>query len=171
MTAQFPDQFLLDGQTYAVVGVNGDELFDPAAFDLHPMSRCTACWRGYVCRYALKGDALVLDQLKTSLFALEEGQLRKTPGPAIHGVTPTAPTDEHAIFNTLYQNLDLPIQFTGRLLIGDEFIQSRQVHMGFHPAWKYAVVLELTFDAGTLIQTKDVSQAMAQVRKKMGANE
>jgi hypothetical protein len=37
--------------------------------------------------------------------------------------------------------------------------------MGFHPAWKYETVLELSFDAGRLLAVRDVSAAMARIRR------
>ncbi len=30
------------------------------------------------------------------------------------------------------------VPFTGALLLGERFITSTYVHMGFHPAWKFA---------------------------------
>jgi hypothetical protein len=39
--------------------------------------------------------------------------------------------------------------------------------MGFHPAWKYETVFELEFSRGTLLETKNVSRQMAELRDKM----
>lgn len=66
MTAQFPDTIDLDGEEYAVAGVRGSGLFQPLEHGLKPVPRVTACWRGYVCHYALAGDQLLLRGLEVS---------------------------------------------------------------------------------------------------------
>jgi hypothetical protein len=165
MTAQIPDRLVLDERTYAVAGAEGEGLFDPAAFGLSPAGTCTACWRGYVCQYGIADERLILDRLEVSLKRLEGGDFLSRRGPAINGVEPVAPEGEHAFFNNVYERLGLPLDFTGELLIADDFIQELYVHMGFHPAWKYETVLELSFDAGRLLAVRDVSAAMARIRR------
>jgi hypothetical protein len=39
--------------------------------------------------------------------------------------------------------------------------------MGFHPAWKYETVFALNISQGHILETKDVSQQMAELREKM----
>jgi len=46
MTAQFPDTIELDGEAYAIAGVQGAGLFSPVEHGLRPVARITACWRG-----------------------------------------------------------------------------------------------------------------------------
>ena len=63
--------------------------------------------------------------------------------------------------------LNLPIEFTGELLVADKFIHELYVHMGFQSAWKFETVHELVISHGTLLDTKDISRQMAQVREQM----
>jgi hypothetical protein len=164
MTAQFPDTFVLDGRTFALVGVKGSGLFDPAGHGMHPVGTCTACWRGYVCRYGLRDGRLVLDQLQAELGHFEDNTFRPEPGSILNGVAPIVASDPHVLFNNIYPDLALAIPFTGRLLIADDFIQSLYVHMGFHPAWKYRTVLELAFEAGQELDVHDMSAQMEALR-------
>jgi hypothetical protein len=59
------------------------------------------------------------------------------------------------------------MDFTGGILIAQGFIQQLYVHMGFHPAWKYETVYELTFSQGNVLEIKDISAGMADLRNKM----
>lgn len=167
MTAQMSDGFLLNDTKFSVAGINGKGLFNPEQFGLHPVGTCTACWRGYVCLYSLKDDKLLLDELELSLVDFNGQEVASTVGPAINGVEPSVPKNEHAIFNNIYKNLNLNINFTGGLLIGREFIRELYVHMGFHPAWKYREVFELVFEEGILREKRDMSKAMQEFRETM----
>lgn len=156
MTAQISDSFLFQEQRFSLVGVNGGNLFHPAAFGMQPLPRVTSCWRGYVCTYKTRDNKLFLDTLQINL-----GQ----EGPSINNLRPVF--SSAGTFDNIYQNLDLHIDFTGGMLVANGFIQALYVHMGFHPAWKYETVHELVFTQGHLIETKDVSRQMAELRDRM----
>lgn len=165
MTAQVSDSFIHHGETYAVAGVSGTGLFDPTAHDLQPTMLSTACWRGFVCTYAVAGDQLALTRLGIGI--LEPGtQERLTgDGPERFGVHPRFDRWEGHI----YEPISVPVAFTGGLLIARDFVQDLYVHMGFHPAWKYQEVHELVFADGRLQSCDDRSEAMATVRDQLAA--
>jgi hypothetical protein len=156
MTAQMHDSFLLEDQKFSLVGVNGGNLFHPAEYGMQPLPRVTSCWRGYISTYKIVSNKLILDMLQINL---------DQEGPAINHIQPEFPAKN--TFNHLYHGLNLHIDFTGGMLVANGFIQPLYVHMGFHPAWKYQTVLELIFTQGTLVETKDVSRKMAELRQKM----
>ena len=156
MTAQIPDSFLLQDQKCSIVGINGTGLFDPLDHNLHPLPRITSCWRGYVCTYKTIQDKLLLDSVQVNL---------DQEGPVIHEVRPHF--DRKGIFDNIYKDLNLPVDFTGGLLAANGFIQPLYVHMGFHPAWKYETVFELIFSQGHVLDTRDVSEQMAKLRDTM----
>ena len=156
MTAQIPDSFLLRDNKYSIVGMNGTGLFHPVEYDLQPLPRITSCWRGFVTMYKILSNKLFLDTLQINL---------DHEGPVINNVRPVFSTQ--GMFNNLYNNLKLSVNFTGGLLIAAGFIQKLYVHMGFHPAWKYETVYELSFSEGDVLKTQDVSKEMAELRAKM----
>ena len=156
MTAQIHDSFLLEDQKFSLVGVNGGNLFHPAEYGMQPLPRITSCWRGYICTYNTLENRLLLDTLQVNL---------DQEGPAINRVRPEFPAK--STFNNIYHDLNLHIDFTGGMLVANGFIQALYVHMGFHPAWKYETVFELEFSRGTLLETKNVSRQMAELRDKM----
>ena len=168
MTAQMHDQFILEGKTYSIVGIKGDELFDPKRLGLTPVGTCTACWRGYVCEYGIRDERLVLETLQMSLYTIQDKKYVPEPGPEINGVWPTEPEGEYTVFNTLYQDLGLEIAFTGGMLLGEGFIRELYVHMGFHPAWKYETVFEIVFTGGKVDEIRDVSEQIDELRSRMG---
>ncbi len=156
MTAQIPDALLLNDQRLSLVGVNGGGLFEPSAFGMHPFSRITSCWRGFVSEYKIVQDNFLLHRLQINL----DGE-----APLVNGVQSLAP--EGGIFNHVYEALDLPVAFTGNLLAAGDFIQELYVHMGFHPAWKYRKVFELVLNEGGVLETRDVSERMEEIRREM----
>jgi hypothetical protein len=156
MTAQIPDTFLLQDQKFSIVGVNGSGLFDPLQYNMQPRPRLTSCWRGFVCTYKTLYNKFLLDALQVNL---------QHEGPAINTVKPVF--SQQGTFENTYSSLNLPVDFTGGILTAREFLQGLYVHMGFHPAWKYRYVFELVISHGDVIETRDVSERMQEIRHEM----
>ena len=142
MTRQFPDVVRYNGRDYDITAVDGVGLFDPLVNGLAPRMLGTACWRGFVCTYAVEGDQLHLADLAIGLDG--------TVAPDLFGVAGRAGTeDDHHSSATHYLGMAAPIEFTGRTLIGaDE--EDFYLHMGFWPAHLFRTVLELVFEGGRL---------------------
>ncbi len=155
MTAQMHDSILLDDRKFSIVGLNGEDLFKPAEFNLQPRMSITSCWRGYVCEYKIESNKLFLNILQINLHE---------QGPLINKVEPIF---SKATFDNVYNHLNLPIDFTGEIIAGDRFLRELYVHMGFQPAWKYETVHQLTISHGSVLAEKDISQEMRQVREAM----
>jgi len=156
MTAQIPDSFLFQDKKFSIVGVNGAGLFDPYAHKMNPLPHITSCWRGYVCTYKTVYNKLLLDTLQINLG--NEGLL-------INEIHPVF--DPKNTFDNVYNDLNLHMDFTGGMLLAHGFFQHLYVHMGFHPAWKYETVFELVISHGYVLETREVSQQMAELRDKM----
>jgi len=156
MTAQIPDTLLLPGQELFIVGVNGNGLFEPLAYGMQPFPRITSCWRGYVCAYKILYSKLLLNDLRVNL---------NREGPSVNNLRPVFSGEE--TFDNIYHQLHLHIDFSGGILAAGGFIQQLYVHMGFHPAWKYRNVFELILSHGRVIETRDVSEQMEQIRSEM----
>ena len=63
MTAQMPDEFIINGEPFSLVGLKGNGLYSPEDFGITPFSTCTACWRGYVMKYHFTKDQLILEEM------------------------------------------------------------------------------------------------------------
>jgi hypothetical protein len=158
MTAQFSDPVEYRGRTYSIAGKNGTGLFDPAEHGMRPVGKCSACWHGFVCSYAVEGRRLLLDRLAVYL---------DEPAPVLFGVPPKADEGEVPLFDVVYEGLRHPVAYSGGLLLGRDFIRELYVHMGFHPAWKYREVHELVFQGGELVQETDRSEQVAEFRREI----
>ena len=158
MTAQAHDLVDWQHRTFLLVGVEGSGLFDPSRYGLETRPTTTANWRGWIARYAVDRDRLTLVQLKD--VGLSSEQMESPP--AVEGVTPTATGGSHA-----YEDLNVQVDFTGRLLIARDFIQSLYRHMGFHPAWKFEESWELDVAHGVVTSSRDVSMEMRELRKRI----
>lgn len=64
----------------------------------------------------------------------------------------------------LYKNLNIFMEYTGKILIGKGFIKKYYIHMGYQRAWAYEVLDELIFDKGELIKTVDHSEMAKKLR-------
>jgi hypothetical protein len=159
MTAQFSDPVKYCGRSYSLAGKNGTGLFDPAAHGLKPVGRCSACWRGFVCTYAVHNRKLLLDAFVVCLDG---------PAPPLFGVAPKPDEGDIRLFDAVYEELAHPLPYSGGLLLADGFIEDLYVHMGFHPAWKYREVHELVFRDGELVQQTDRSEQIAEFRQELG---
>ncbi|MEH2271494.1 MAG: hypothetical protein V7K68_24245 [Nostoc sp.] len=69
--------------------------------------------------------------------------------------------------SAIYDELNHLVEFTGSLLVANNFIKSLYVHLGFQPAYKYEEVHELIFESGYLMQSINRSKEMADIRQKM----
>lgn len=169
MTAQINDTVFHRKIDYSLAGISGEGLFDPEQHDFK-LSRtfCSACWRGYVADYSILDGQLLLTGLRIVPGAkykseawLEESQRE------FLGMKPQKKT---SLF-WVYGPLQVPVPFTGGLLLADGFISELYVHMGFHPAWKYERVREVVLDKGVVVEDEDHSAEMIELRSKITAKD
>jgi hypothetical protein len=163
MTAQWPDLVDFDQTVFDLAGVCGGPLFEPADVGLLPLMINTACWRGHVCTYAVRGDRLILADLMVGEQCLLNGE-KVTARTELRGVTPQR-SERWGDGTLTFRGLDIPVMFSGGLLLGSGFIQAHYVHMGFHPAWKYRRVTEILLREGHLTEAQDRSAEIARIRR------
>lgn len=164
MTTQISDRVDFEGTKFTLCGCNGSELFDPTAYKLTPAAPSTACYRGWTAEFSVQQN-LQLKDLHVFHEAGLPAKNKHANGPAINSILPIEP-NSWCGFNCLYKDLNLPIQFTGGLLLGDGFIKQSGVNMGYHPFWKYESVFELIFENGNLKCAEDKSTVALAVREK-----
>ena len=54
--------------------------------------------------------------------------------------------------------------FTGKLLLAKDFIQSMYVHMGFQRPMAYKIIIEIQMKEGEIISERDLSKEMEEKR-------
>lgn len=164
MTRQIPDTLRLDQVAYDLLPHDGPELWRPEAAAVPVVMSSTACWRGYVCAYAVSQGRLVLDSLRAMVGRYDADEtFVAVPPPAIHGRFPTIhPPGQGQNFNATYRDLDLAIDYTGFLAIGQNPVDD----FGWVESmpWDYGTVLGLHCDHGIITGKTDLSDAMNEVR-------
>ena len=91
--------------------------------------------------------------------------------PEIEGVKPLSNENDEEFFeymgHHLYKGLNIKVPYSGKILVGDEFLHEYYIHMGYQRAWAYKVLTELIFENGVLVETNDQSQVAAELREKI----
>ena len=150
MTAQDPERIRYSEIDYTILAIENNWPFHPKDHGFKPVGPHTALHLGYQSLYLVRDNQLLLHNLDIH----QEEEL-----PAWQGVQPEIG------FMTVYKGVDLPINYTGGLIIGDEFMPEYYVHMGFQQAYAYENVNELKFKEGRLLEVRDHSLKMKQIRE------
>ena len=70
-----------------------------------------------------------------------------------------------------YDNVNLMIPYTGKILLRDKFLPEYYIHMGFQQAFAYETLVEFVFENGKLIETIDHSDTVEKMRESMNLEE
>ncbi len=156
MTAQMPDSFSYKDEEYVLIGLKGSNLFQPNDYGVFPIMASTACYRGFVASYLVTEEQLILTGF---MLRSQEEELKEIADRA--AVKLKSPMG----FNFMYRDLNLPIDFTGFILLGKDFINEMYVHMGYQRPIAYRIVIEFQFKKGKLIAKNDFSELITKLRK------
>ena len=183
MTAQIRDIYNYDNNDYRIVALSSVMLFKPQDYGMEPHTSSTACWRGYWCEYEISNGELLLKNL---YFYNTDGNY-----PPLNGVEVSPPefievegrrglrkkrekfTMPAHHGHRVYKNVNLPIPYTGKILLGDGFMREYYIHMGFQQSWAYKKLIELVFKEGILLECNDLSRiakAQREAMKEQGVN-
>ncbi len=158
MTAQIEDKYSYKGRKYNVVAMTSPIDFDPEEYGFRPVAASTACWRGYVCEYAITDKELYRRRL--NIFCGDN------PYPEFEGVMPVKDKKKYSYF-MVYDHLHHSIDYTGSIVVGSGFLQQYYIHMGFQRAWAYKNVYELKFENGRVVRMIDHSKTVEESRKQI----
>ena len=158
MTGQVPDSLIFKQNSYSIVGLKGEGLPSPFDFGLEPVSPNTANWRGFIMTYIVVENHLNVHEMKVTV------KDTKGKAPVINNVKPKLEKD--GLILLTYSILKLKTQFTGKILIAKDFIDSMYVHMGFQSPFSFETVIELEFGDGNLLSVRDLSEKMNEYRKR-----
>lgn len=171
MTAQMPDYIKIDDLEYIVIGTHS-ELFNPISVGLIPSMRSTNCYKGFWNEFKVTNKKLCLSKLyintirsqgyppimgrrvadieyKDAIVYDKSGK-RKEKVPKFSG---------HRVYD-----LDLPIKYTGNLLIGRNLVEEFSSLDGYSPI-EFEEVYELVFDNGELLNRFDYAGIEKRIRE------
>ncbi|KKL87810.1 hypothetical protein LCGC14_1931030, partial [marine sediment metagenome] len=115
------------------------------------ISSGTACWRGYIMKYLLTQNHLILDEMRVNAKQSKE-------------INDIEPQTGDSLFKYHYKKLNLRSKFTGNILLAKDFIQSMYVHMGFQRPITFKTVIEIKVNDGNVISQMDLSRKMEELR-------
>ena len=180
MTAQMPDFYKYNGKEYSLVAISEALNFKPQDYGFEPRPISTDCWRGYWCDYNMSDDELMLQNLYICLEGDEYPDFNGIPVEPIEyvdrvqlqfredgGYEEKLVKSEKYYGYRVYKNINLPIKYTGKILLGDGFIDKYYIHMGFQRAYAYERLMEFIFEEGILIEKVDQSVKALEMRKQM----
>jgi hypothetical protein len=148
MTGQISDAVQFNGATYSIIAQSNPP-FDPSSYGFTPVSMHTGCYRGYNCGFVIEEEVLFLENLNVND--------KNNRYPEINGVSSV----EHPPFEIYcwrYEGLKEPINYTGQVRLGKDFIQDLYVHMGVQSATSFKCVLEIEFLDGSVQSVVDRSK-------------
>lgn len=157
MTAQVGDRFIYKEDNYSIVAISKPIQFDPLDYGIKPVACCSACWKGYWCDYHISTKGIMLQ----NLYINSENEYY----PEINNVSPEK--KRKYMGHHFYKNINIFMEYTGKILIGNGFIREYYIHMGYQRAWAYEVLEELLFDHGKLVKTIDHSEMAKKLRKEL----
>lgn len=176
MTVQIGDIYKYQERKYTIIESSPDMLFNPENFGLEPHFRTTACWRGHWCEYEMSGDMLLLKNLYIfnrdgnypPLNGIEVSPMQSEEYEC-HGCRKKRKsiTISPYLGHCVYSGVNMPIPYTGKILLGDEFVQGIHIPVG----WAYKKLIELVFDKGILLECNDLSHIAEELRKVMEAQD
>ena len=166
MTAQISDKFFYNEKEHNLVAISERITFRPEEYGITPKMMHTACYRGFYCEYVIKEDILYLEKFTVNSA---DGNY-----PEINGKT-AIPDPWYVKFCNErkqefkgpceYKNLELPIEFSGKMVLGADFLREYYIHMGFQRAWAYKELIELEIEEGIVINVIDHSEKAEALRK------
>lgn len=179
MTGQFSDTIVYKDEPYVLVGRNGDSLPAPRDFNINPYAWSTGSARGYINEYCIADNRLHLksmvlgskdkslpqiDSVKPVVVSKNKKNLHQT----IVFVIPKFLPPDSALDITSglchYPNVMVPLQFSGRLFLGQQFIDNHYAHCGYQLVYDYVKLLEITFVHGGMMEQRDLSNQMQRFR-------
>lgn len=171
MTAQIGDIYKRNDEKYSIAALSAPLPFEPQNYGLEPQPSSTACYRGYWCEYDITDDGLFLENLY--LFN-REGNYPEFLGKSIAPLEyqecddyrerkKRKKTPRH-MGHRVYKNVHLMIPYTGKVLLGKDFLGEYYIHMGYQRPFAYKTLVEFIFEDGIPLDVIDHSIAAENLR-------
>jgi hypothetical protein len=169
VTEQSRDAIIHAGVAYDIAAISGAGLFDPSGRGFHPFASTTACRRGFRCTYATASGTLTLDRLSINHRDADRSASPIRLEGRESAVRQDGAGSPSRDFTHEFTDVGLIVRFTGGLIIGRDVGRELLAYRALHPAWRYRVVLEILVDDGAITAAVDVSERMADIRRRAAA--
>lgn len=165
MTAQIGDTYKYRNKKYTIVAMSAAMRFHPRDYGLEAHSSSTACWRGFWCEYVIEDDRLLLRDLNIynhndnypRFYGVEVSPQEFWEDERIDKYGKVEKVRSPKRSERVYRDVNMPVPYTGKLLLGDGFLREYYIHMGYQHSWAYEKLIELVFEEGRLLECSDLS--------------
>lgn len=155
MTAQVGNKFRYKEREYSIVA-QSERLNKPSLinYGIIPKDTCTACYAGFWYSYNITDEGLFLEDIHVNSA--------RGKYPKINGVLPDKAVDSMDMH--VYKNVNIKVDYTGKLLLGRDFLSDYYIHMGLQWPWAYETLTEFVFEKGSLVEINDQSEMSKHLR-------
>lgn len=150
------DTIISENIPFLILKCEKKEMFDPNHLGISPIWSDDMNFR-YSSIYEIKEYQLYLKNLILTSDRVY---------PIIGGVEPKLLSSENGVETVEYDEIMVPVKFTGAVIIGGTFLKSYGAEDEI-PCYSYKTVRELIFQEGKVVTTIDHSKAMLRIRKNL----
>lgn len=150
------DTIISENMPFLILKCEKKEIFDPNHLGISPIWSDDINF-GYSCIYEIKEYQLYLKNLILTSDRVY---------PIIGGVEPKLLSSENGVETVEYDEIMVPVKFTGAVIIGGTFLKSYGAEDEM-PCYSYKTVRELIFQEGKVVTSIDHSKAMLRIRKNL----
>ncbi len=165
MTAQASHSFLAGRREYSVIDWSASFPFAPELYGLKPEMASTAAYDGFLCTFAVVDQRLVVAHLWIALRLPRNAERPRVGGRDGEFV-------EFGPYgcDTRYQGINLPVDYTGGMLFGEDLLDLDYPCHDLPCPWIYQSVGEVLFESGRMKSVANRSDAFRQFRAEHGPN-
>jgi len=166
VTKQIQDIYCYRDREYLLVDAVPHWAFLPKTYGLQTDAPHSACWRGYWCKFTVS-DHLLLQNL---YLYNEAGEYPPLLGHEVAPIEGDDPYQSPMMGFRRYRDINLPLSYTGRILLGAECTDEIVPPYGVETySWEYRTLIELVFYEGALLLCRDHSAAAEEERSRIKA--
>ncbi|MCP4163494.1 MAG: hypothetical protein GY760_25840 [Deltaproteobacteria bacterium] len=150
MTAQINDIIIYNDTNYSISKIDGPKIFSPMDYGFDLTCNSTACAKGYQLILEINKDKLILKDVYLS--HKYHDRLRLKYGKYQSNVNGLEEINGYKFgFDSVLRYPEICINFTGYIILTNEFIEEFSINGGLQAFWKYKSIYEFQFSNGNLI--------------------
>ena len=168
MTSQVFEALFYDAlskdQSFTILGLSNGQPYIPGMSGLNPISASSACWSGYSASYGVINNTLCLQHL--FINHSEDSITPSTMPPPPINNTEAQLSDVPHIGAWMYSNIELPLDYSGGIIIAKDFLYQYGQPTISEPIWQHESVHELIFKKGILYEDNNMNSIAEEYRKR-----
>ena len=145
-----------------MVALSEPLLFKPENYGITPIECSRSCYHGYWCDYTISDKRIVLESFYVNS--------KENYYPEINGIVPLR-KDGRDVLDALghhcYEGVNIKVGYTGKLVVGSDFLSEYHILFSRPYAWEYKDLKEFVFTDGNLTEVMDHSNVAEELRNQM----